>query len=81
MVVRHRTQVRSFEEAEQHIESLTARLTQIEDMTFSHSRRFDTLETPLWKRVWFRIDGWPGQSNLDEHDGPRWRPWRRWYRS
>lgn len=83
MVIRHRTQVSSFEEVEQHIESLTARLAQIEDITFEHSRRFDTLETPLWKRTWFRIDGWPGQANLGAKAPkyPRWRPWRRWYTS
>jgi hypothetical protein len=80
MAIRHRTQARSFEEVEQHIESLTARLTQIEDMTFEHSRRFDTLETPLWKRMWFLVDGWPGQKNLHAKS-PQWRPWRRWYRS
>lgn len=36
----------------------------------------ETLQTPLWKRVWFRIDGWPGQRNLD---APRraWRPWHK----
>jgi hypothetical protein len=72
--------VRSLDEAEQHITSLTARQTQLEDIVFEHSRRFDTLETPLWKRVWFRIDGWPGQSNLGCKK-PRWRPWRRWYQS
>lgn len=39
-------------------------------------RKFDTLETSLWKRLWFRIDGWPGQRNLN---APRrhWRPWHR----
>lgn len=39
-------------------------------------RKFDTLETPLWKRVWFRIDGWPGQRNLNA-PGRSWRPWHR----
>lgn len=36
----------------------------------------DTLQTPLWKRCWFRIDGWPGQRNLN---APKraWRPWHR----
>lgn len=73
-------EVRSLEEAKQHIASLRVRLGQIEDITFEHSRRFDTLQTPLWKRTWFRIDGWPGQSNLGCKK-PRWRPWRRWYTS
>lgn len=36
----------------------------------------DTLQTPVWKRAWFRIDGWPGQRNLN---APKraWRPWHR----
>ena len=34
----------------------------------------DTLQTPLWRRVWFRIDGWPGQRNLNA-DRRAWRPW------
>lgn len=34
----------------------------------------DTLQSPLWKRIWFRIDGWPGQSNLDAPGRAR-RPW------
>lgn len=37
-------------------------------------KRFDTLQTPLWKRVWFRIDGWPGQNNLNAPGRSR-RPW------
>lgn len=72
--------VRSCEEAEQHIRSLTARVDQYEDIIFQMTRKFDTLETPLWKRIWFRIDGFPGQSDLDR-DEPQWRPWRRWYKS
>lgn len=45
-----------------------------------HAQRFDTLQTPLWKRVLFRIDGWPGQRNLNA-ERPAWRPWRRWWTS
>lgn len=70
----------SCEEIQEHFDSFQARLDQIEDITFLHTRKFDTLETPLWKRVWFRIDGFPGQADLDR-DEPRWRPWRRWYKS
>lgn len=75
--------VRSLSEAQQHVESLTSRVDQLEAIVFEHSRRFDTLQTPLWKRIWFRIDGWPGQSNLGAKAPtyPRWRPWRRWYTS
>jgi hypothetical protein len=43
-------------------------------------KRMLTLQTPLWKRVLFRIDGWPGQKNLNA-EKPEWRPWRRWWTS
>lgn len=41
--------------------------------------RFSTLNSPLWKRVLFRIDGWGPWHTVRDH--PRWRPWRRWYTS
>lgn len=44
-----------------------------------HDDRFDTLNTPLWKRVLFRLDGWGPWHTL--RDAPRWRPWRRFYTS
>jgi hypothetical protein len=43
-------------------------------------QRFDTLQTRLWKRLLFRLDGWPGQNDLNA-EAPAWRPWRRWWRS
>ena len=39
--------------------------------------RFSTLNTPVWKRLWFRIDGWGPWHTVRER--PRWRPWRRWW--
>lgn len=72
--------VRSFDEAEAHISSLTVRVEQLERMVSDMAQRFDTLQTPLWKRVMFRLDGWPGQRDLNA-DGPAWRPWRRWWTS
>jgi hypothetical protein len=67
-------QVRSLAEAEQHIRSLTARQTELERVVSDHAQRFDTLQTPLWKRIWFRIDGWPGRNDLNA-EGRAWRPW------
>lgn len=51
-----------------------ARLDALEETTSDHAQRFDTLQTPLWKRLLFRLDGWPGQSNLNA-DRRAWRPW------
>jgi uncharacterized membrane protein len=50
-------------------ELLAARVTHLE-------KCLNTLQTPLWKRLWFRIDGWPGQRNLNA-DHRAWRPWHR----
>jgi len=74
------TQVRSLEEAEQHIASLSVRIDQAERDLRDHAQRFDTLQTPILRRAIFRLDGWPGQRNLNA-ERPAWRPWRRWWRS
>ena len=66
--------VRSIEEAELHIASLTVRVEQLEIAVSDHAQRFDTLQTPWWKRVWFWIDGWPW---YDLHGTQRRRPWHR----
>lgn len=69
-------QVKSLEEAQVHIESLTIRIHKLEQMVSDMDQRFDTLQTPLWKRIWFRIDGWPGQNNLNADHRTK-RPWHR----
>lgn len=72
--------VRSLEEAQLHIDSLTVRVTELERSNRDLTQRFDTLQTPLWKRALFRLDGWPGIRDLNA-TGPRSRPWRRWWTS
>lgn len=67
-------QVRSLEEAERHIESLTNRLETLERESRDHAQRFDTLQTPWWKRLLFVIDGWPW---YDLNGRQRRRPWHR----
>jgi len=68
--------VRSLDEAEVHVRSLTVRLDGLERASSDLVQRFDTLQTPLWKRILFRLDGWPGQNDLNA-ERPAWRPWRR----
>lgn len=68
----------TLESLEQEVESLKTRLLLVEQLLSDHAQRFDTLQTPLWKRVLFRLDGWPGQRNLNA-DRPAWRPWRKWW--
>jgi hypothetical protein len=53
-------------------EQLAGRIRKLEKM-------MDTRSSPLWKRVMFRLDGWPTWCIVA--DKPSWRPWRRWWRS
>ena len=56
------------------IESITTRLTQLEQRTMDHEQRFDTLQTPWPKRVWFWLQGWPWYDLNGER---KHRPWHR----
>lgn len=58
----------------QLIISMHTRIEELERMVSDHSQRFDTLQTSAWKRLWFRIDGWPGIRNLNA-ERRQWRPW------
>lgn len=40
-------------------ESDRARIEALEREVRDHTQRFDTLQTPWWKRLWFWIDGYP----------------------
>ena len=51
--------VRSLDEAELHIASLSDRVLQLERLMSDHAQRFDTLQTPWPKRVWYWLQGWP----------------------
>lgn len=59
---------------EQLLKSFYVKVEELERIVSDHAQRFDTLQTSWWKRLWFRIDGWPGQKNLNA-DKRSWRPW------
>jgi len=59
------------------LDSHTVRIGELERKVSDMDQRLDTLQTPLWKRAWFRIDGWPGIRDLNA-DRRAWRPWHRW---
>lgn len=40
-------------------ESMTARIFELERLVSDHAQRFDTLQTPWPKRVWYWLQGWP----------------------
>lgn len=75
--VRGDVDLTTMQEASPLIRNLMARVTQLELKVSDLEQRLDTLQTPLWKRALFRIDGWPGQRNLNA-EGPSWRPWHSW---
>jgi hypothetical protein len=56
------------------INSLIVNVEQLQHRTRDLEQRLDTLQTRWWKRLLFRIDGWPGQNDLNA-TGRAWRPW------
>lgn len=54
--------------------SIAPRLDAMEQIVSDHAQRFDTLQTPWWKRLWFKVDGWPWYD-LNGTRGSR--PWHR----
>lgn len=69
------TRIRSFEEAEIHVDSLIVRVAEVERSLRHTQKQLDTLGTPLWRRAWFRVQGWPPWWVVA--DRPARRPWRR----
>ena len=59
---------------EAQLSSLVAKVEELERIVSDHAQRFDTLQTSWWRRLWFRIDGWPGQRDLNADRRSR-RPW------
>ena len=57
--------------------SIGPRLDALEKGLIDHAQRFDTLQTPWWKRVLFWIDGWPWYDLNGER---KRRPWRAVFR-
>ena len=55
-------------------ESALAQIKTLRQMVSDHEQRFDTLQSPWWKRLWFWIDGWPW---YDLNGTQRRRPWHR----
>ena len=67
---------RSVESLELEVESLKVRVDELERFVIDHEQRFDTLQTPAWRRLLFRLDGWPGIRDLNADARAR-RPWHR----
>lgn len=55
------------------IDSLIGNHVQLERRVRDMEKKFDTLETPLPRRAWFRVQGWPGRRDLNA-SRPAWRP-------
>lgn len=60
---------------EAEITVLKEQVKQLRLAASDYEQRFDTLQTPFWKRWWFWLDGWPWHDlNAEKR---RWRPWHR----
>lgn len=61
------------------IESLQVNQTEIYRRLRLVEKQLDTRATPLWRRILFRLDGWPSWTIVAQK--PQWRPWRKWWTS
>lgn len=68
-------QCKSFPEAEVHIMALQSRVKTLEEQLRFAQKQLDTLGSPWWKRLWYRIDGWPPWYEVAKKRN--WRPWHR----
>lgn len=67
--------VESLEEAAVHIDSLRARIDELERLVSDHAQRWDTIQSAPWKRFWFWFwEGWPLWADLNA-PARRKRPW------
>lgn len=55
------------------VDSLWVNMQQLQQRIRQLEKMMDTRATPLWRRVWFRIDGWPSWTTVAEKRS--WRPW------
>lgn len=69
----------SFENAAPVIRGHEVNIKELQRQVRHLEKIVDTMSSPLWKRVLFRLDGWP--SGWTVATAPAWRPWRRWWRS
>lgn len=70
---------RDHDSIDAEIESLWVNVRQLHHRVHREEEVTDTfIETPLWKRLLFWLDGWPSHHLAER---PAWRPWRRWWRS
>jgi hypothetical protein len=53
------------------------RVASLEERVRKLEKHEDTRGSVWWKRLLFRIDGWPRAGVIASH--PAWRPWRRWF--
>ena len=74
-----RLRCQTFDDTEGHVNALLARVMLLEHRVRTLEKHEDTRGSVWWKRVLFRLDGWPRAGVIA--DKPAWRPWRRWYTS
>ncbi len=70
--------MRSLESVDAEVDALWVNIREVSRQVRQLQKLEDTMNTPLWKRVVFMLDGWP-LFRVVEH--PQWRPWRRWWTS
>lgn len=73
-----RQYVNTLADADAHVGSHEAQINALADRIRTLEKQIDTHGSPWWKRILFRIDGWPAWWVVAAR--PAWRPWHRWTR-
>lgn len=69
----------SFDDAAPVIRCHEQQIIELERRVRYLEKVIDTRATPLWRRILFRIDGWPTWAIVAK--APAWRPWRHFWTS
>lgn len=70
--------VRDLPSLDAEVDSLWVNVRQLHEAVRRLQELEDTMDTPMWKRAVFVLDGWPLFRVVER---PQWRPWRRWWTS
>jgi hypothetical protein len=64
----------SSESVAAEIASLWVNIRELSGRVRTLEKALDTKSSPWWRRLWWRIDGWPAWYQVGSRS---WRPWHR----
>ena len=67
-----RLRCQTFDDTEAHVNGLRQRQEQLETRLRLVEKALDTRATPLWRRIWFRVDGFRSWPYVERRRSRRW---------